>query len=220
MIPITINSEIREKCPKLLLNALQCQISFSQKNDMLWLYIEKSLTDIRNTMKIDDITKISAIKKAREAYRALGKDPSRYRVSAEALLRRILQGKGLYNVNNVIDILNIISIKSGISIGGYDADCIEGAITFSIANEEEKYNAIGRGVLNIGNIPVLRDSIGSFGSPTSDSERTCITNKAKNFLMVFFNFEGTEDVREWLIESKNLLTEYAEAKDFHDISFS
>src|SRR4030042_2088561 len=190
MIPITIDSKIREKCPRLMLNAIQCRVSCSRENKMLWLYIEKSLTCIRDTLKKNDISKIPAIQKAREAYKTIGKDPSRYRLSAEALLRRILQGKGLYKVNNAIDILNIISIKSGISIGGYDADRIQGEIVLSTVNENEEYYAIGRGLLNICNMPVLRDFVGSFGSPTSDSERTSVTDKTKNFLMVFFNFEG------------------------------
>jgi DNA/RNA-binding domain of Phe-tRNA-synthetase-like protein len=219
MIPIAIDRKIKGKCPLLKLNALQCQVSFSSQNELLWLYMSKSLIEVRNALKIDDISKIPAIQKAREAYKALGKDPSRYRLSAEALLRRILQGKDLYKVNNIIDVLNIISIQSGISIGGYDADRIQGKIILSTAGENEEYYAIGRGLLNISHLPVLRDAIGSFGNPTSDSERTCVTDKTKNFLMVFFNFEGISIAEEWLNEAKILFMQYAQAKDFSVITY-
>ena len=125
MLSITIDPAIREKCPLLTLDILQCAVSVSGENESLWQYIEKTLEEIRAAFTMDEISKIPAIQKAREAYKALGKDPSRYRLSAEALLRRILQGKSLYKVNNVIDILNLISIRSGISIGGYDAEKIQ-----------------------------------------------------------------------------------------------
>ena len=214
MMPILIDLKIRERCPRLILNTLECQVSFSHENEQLWLYIEKSLNEVRKALKLDDISKIPAIQKAREAYKKLGKDPSRYSLSAEALLRRILQAKGLYRVNNVIDILNIISVKSGISIGGYDIDRIQGNVILSTADQKEEYYAVGRGLLNICNMPVLRDSIGSFGNPTSDSERTSVTDKTKRFLMVFFNFEGSGYANEWLNESKNLLIQYAKANEF------
>jgi DNA/RNA-binding domain of Phe-tRNA-synthetase-like protein len=218
MLSLTIDPAIREKCPLLTLDILKCAVTISGENETFWLYVAQSLTEVRNKFRVDEISKIPAILKAREAYKALGKDPSRYRLSAEALLRRILQGKGLYKVNNVVDILNIISIRSGISIGGYDADKIQGDIVLSIADESIAYYAIGRGLLNIGNLPVLSDSIGFFGNPTSDSERTCVTEETRNFLMVFFNFEGTAAAGEWLDESQRLLIHYAKAKEYIRIS--
>jgi len=217
MLSITIDPAIREKCPRLTLDILQCTVSVSGENETFWQYVEKTLTEVRDKFRVDEISNIPALRKARDAYKALGKDPSRYRLSAEALLRRVLQGKGLYKVNNAIDILNIISIRSGISIGGYDADKIRGNITLSKAGENIAYSAIGRGLLNIENMPVLFDSAGSFGNPTSDSERTCVTEETRNFLMVFFNFEGIEAVRTWIDESERLLIQYAKAKEFFRI---
>jgi DNA/RNA-binding domain of Phe-tRNA-synthetase-like protein len=217
MQSIPIDPAIRDKCPLLTLDILQCAVSVSGENETFWLYVEKTLAEVRTKCRVDEISKIPAILKAREAYKALGKDPSRYRLSAEALLRRILQGKSLYKVNNAIDILNIISIRSGISIGGYDADTIRGDIGLSKAGENIAYNAIGRGLLNIENLPVLFDSAGFFGNPTSDSERTRVTEETRNFLMVFFNFEGNTAVREWLDESERLLIQYAKAKEFFRI---
>jgi DNA/RNA-binding domain of Phe-tRNA-synthetase-like protein len=214
MFSISIEPEIRNKCPQLSLDRLTCTVNVSDENEALLHYVEKVLMEIRHTFRLDEISKIPAIQKAREAYKMLGKDPARYRLSAEALLRRILQGKSLYKVNNVIDILNIVSVQSGISIGGYDTDKIRGEIVLSAGNENTTYNAIGRGLLNIGNLPVLRDSAGFFGNPSSDSERTSVTKETRNFLMVFFNFEGSAAVREWLDESKNLLVQFAQANEF------
>lgn len=214
MLTITIDPVVRAKCPRLILNTLQCGVSFSDENESLWTGIENTVDEIRASLKMEDIGKIPSIQKAREAYKALGKDPSRYRLSAEALLRRITQGKSLYKVNNVIDILNLISVRSGISIGGYDTEKIQDRIILTVGNESDLYYAIGRGQLNISCLPVLRDNAGPFGNPTSDSERTCVSDKTRNFLMVFFNFEGSDFIEKWLFESKDLLVHYAGGKDF------
>ena len=63
-----------------------------------------------------------------QAYKRLGKDPNRYRPSAEALRRRILRGLPLYKIDTLVDIVNLVSIRSGYSIGGFDADKIVGGL--------------------------------------------------------------------------------------------
>src|SRR5260370_17814536 len=58
------------------------------------------------------------------AYKALGKDPARYRGSAEALLRRVVAGKGLPQSNAVVDVINLVTVESGLPIVLYDqAQC-------------------------------------------------------------------------------------------------
>lgn len=220
MVSIAISDNIKIKCPTLILNCFQCQITVSEENKMLWLQIDEKLKTIQNNLKLDEISRISSVHFAREAYKALGKDPARYRLSAEALMRRIIQGKGLYRVNNAIDILNFISVQSGISIGGYDTAKIKGSVLLSAGKENDLYQAIGRGPLNIDCLPVLNDQDGSFGNPTSDSERTSVTLSTQSFLMVFFNFEGTGAIQSWINESKSLLIQFAQAKNFKEFSIT
>ena len=69
--------------------------------------------------------------------------------------------------------------------------------------------AIGRGELNIENLPVLRDESGAFGTPTSDSVRTSVTLNTKRFLMVFFGFGANEKLNEAVHLAKTLLGEFA-----------
>ncbi len=131
---------------------------------------------------------VPQIMETRKAYKALGKDPARYRPAAEALTRRLLQGKGLYHVNNVVEVNNLISIKSGISIGTYICDAIEGDVTFRRAGEGESYKGIGRGYLNLEGLPVFSDDLGPFGCPTSDSERTMIREGNQHVIMILICF--------------------------------
>ena len=139
----------------------------------------------------------------------MGKDPARYRPSAEALLRRVLQGKGLYEINNVVEIINLTSITSGFSIGGYDTDKISGDILFNKGKTDEPYEAIGRGNINIEGLPVFYDALGPFGSPTSDSTRTMITEDTGKILLIIISFHGSDKLNETATFATELLHKYA-----------
>lgn len=126
----------------------------------------------------------------RQAFRALGKDPSRYRPSSEALLRRVAQGKGLFNVNNLVDTNNLISLTSRLPAGAYDLARIESpcrpGLELRVGEAGETYEAIARGPFNLANLPVLCDARGPFGSPTSDSVRTMVTDDCRQVLLVLY----------------------------------
>ena len=129
-----------------------------------------------------------AIAATRAAYKALGKDPGRYRPAAEALARRVAQGKGLGPINTIVDINNVLSLETGLSIGSYDRASIGDEVVLRAAGAGESYAGIGRGPLNLEGLPVLADESGPFGSPTSDSERSMVTGDCCWVLLVIFDF--------------------------------
>ncbi len=207
-----IENEIRQAYPTITAGCLLIQVKVHPSPPDLLQFIRQRQEEISRELALDDIHNLSALCATREAYKALGKDPSRYRPSAEALLRRIVQGKGLYQVNNVVDALNIVSASSGFSIGGYDATKIRGVIRLGIGREEEPYEAIGRGRLNIHGLPALRDEIGAFGSPTSDSLRTMVTESTSEFLAVFFDFGKNGELENAMGGLSELLAQFAQGK--------
>ena len=214
MIPISISSEVKSKCPQLQLGCIQCNLKVTNEYPALLELIQKELTGLQNQLSIEDISKIPSIQSSRIGYKSLGKDPARYRLSAEALLRRVVKGKGLYQVNNVVDLLNLTSVKSGFSIGGYDAEKIEGDVQLSIGKANEPYEAIGRGELNIEFLPTFRDQKSPFGSPTSDSVRTMVSPKTQHFLMPIFNFGGHDNLERVMGDAISLLEKYAMGSSF------
>ena len=128
---------------------------------------------MRASETADSIKQQPAIAATREAYRRLGKDPSRYRPSAEALRRRLLRGLELYKIDTLVDLINLVSLRTGYSIGGFDADKIQGTdLCLGVGRAGEPFEGIGRGTLNIEGLPVFRDAVGGIGTPTSDNERT------------------------------------------------
>jgi DNA/RNA-binding domain of Phe-tRNA-synthetase-like protein len=148
------------------------------------------------------VGELTVVAEARQAFRALGKDPSRYRPSSEALLRRIAQGKGLFNVNNLVDTNNLISLTSRYPAGAYDLARLEGAfekgLDLRVGHDGETYEAIARGPFNLANLPVLCDGFGPFGSPTSDSARTMVTADCREALLVLYGFGEAEGLDEAL----------------------
>lgn len=209
---ITISDQIKSKCPYLQLGCITASVAIQSKNEALWQKILDLSTE-KQTMLMDAIKDIPAIHSSREAYKALGKAPSRYRLSAEALHRRIVKGQELYQINNVVDLINYCSIASGFSIGGYDLEKIQGDIVLDLGQADEPYEAIGRGSINIENLPVFRDEQGAFGSPTSDSTRTCITENTQQILLVFLNFGGHDHLSKSIQEATQLLENFAEGKN-------
>lgn len=208
---LQIDPLIQEKCPSLRLGVLSAEVKLSKEAPLLWQLMETTLQE-KAKRPLEAIRDLPPIAASRKAYKALGKAPSRYRLSAEALHRRAVQGKGLYRINNVVDIINQISLQTAFSIGGYNAAAIQGDIVLSLGKADEPYEAIGRGQLNIENLPVFRDEIGAFGSPTSDSVRTSITLEAHQVLLIYLDFGRDSTLPEALALGKELLETYAEGK--------
>jgi len=157
---------------------------------------------------------VPGIAATRRAYKALGKDPARYRPSAEALLRRVKQGKGLYRVNGVVDVNNLVSLETGISIGAYDADRLRPPVLFRPGGVGESYEGIGRGSINLEGLPLFADADGPFGNPTGDSTRTAVTGATRRLLMVLIVFDRAEtDLDAALDRARELLRRHAGATE-------
>lgn len=213
MTPVSISDELKTRIPQLMLSCIECDVIVKEDNESLWEQITEKLAGIAGSLQVDDISRLPAVAASRRGYRQCGKDPSRYRLSAEALLRRTVQGKGLYRVNNVVDLLNLVSLSTGFSIGGYDANEIDGEVVFGIGWQNEPYEGIGRGELNIESLPVFRDSKGAFGTPTSDSVRTSVTLGTTRFLMIIIDFGTQELLEEATLVATEFLRKYAGAEN-------
>jgi DNA/RNA-binding domain of Phe-tRNA-synthetase-like protein len=210
---IIISKELMLPAPDVALGCIESTVVFNRKNEDLWNEIEQKVETLHSELKIEEIGLIHGIASSKKAYRACGKDPARYRLSAEALLRRVVKRGEIYQVNNLVDLLNLVSISTGFSIGGYDAEKINGTVILGIGLEGEPYEGIGRGELNIAMMPVFRDSEGAFGTFTSDSVRTSVTYATKRFLMVIADFGSGTGLDEAIDFSVELLVKYAKATD-------
>lgn len=215
MKQVKFSNRIKEVAPELKVLQIEATVQNPPTNDLLWEEIEKVAEELKNRYLLPELNKRVSIKATRDAYKALGKDPNRYRPSAEALGRRIINGKGIYRLTALIDIINLISIKTGYSIGGFDADKIDGEVlTLDAGKADDVFNAIGRGQLNIEGLPVYRDMKGGIGTPTSDEERTKLTEDTTHLLMLV-NIYGEETSPEEIeMMTRDLLSRFAELQEF------
>ncbi|MBQ9645470.1 MAG: hypothetical protein IJV24_03800 [Prevotella sp.] len=191
---IIVSSQIESVCPEFVGACVEAYVQNSPYCAALWDEIHRMGDRFRSELTTESLKNMPSIAATRRVYKACGKDPSRYRPASEALIRRMLQGKELYQIDTLVDLVNVASIAFGYSIGGFDADRFEGnVLTLGVGREGEPYEGIGRGMLNIAGLPVYRDAIGGVGTPTSDNERTKITLSTTHLVVLVNGYDGNEE---------------------------
>ena len=213
MASVSMDSDLKAKCPRA---ALACVIAGVQTIATPEGLEQELVSCEQKILKLAEpkaVLESAAIVAARAAYKALGKDPARYRGSAEALLRRGIAGKGLPRINNVVDVINYVSVESRLPVGLYDLAHIEGDIVFRAGRAGETYKGIGKYDLNLEGLPVFCDALGPHGSPTSDSERTMVTEATGQVLAIIISFGGADPLQRWGLQMTELLERYASAKN-------
>ena len=210
---VQVSTEMHSVCPEFVGACITANISNTQYSADLWSEIDALGAEYRATLTTESLKDMTSIQATRRIYKLCGKDPSRYRPSGEALVRRVLQGKGLYQVDTLVDLINLASMKYGYSIGAFDADKFSGdTLTLGIGKEGEPYEGIGRGMINIAGLPVYRDNVGGVGTPTSDHERTKVSLSTTRLLVLVNGYDGSEqgvtDTAEYIIK---LLNKYCAA---------
>lgn len=214
MIQVSIADEIVRHCPGMQVGLVSAQVVNSATSDELWREIEAAAADIAARYELLAVNQRPAIAATRRLYKALGKDPGRYRVASEQLCRRIIKGLGLYRLTALVDVVNLVSLVSGYPISGLDADKIEGPVLeMGVGRAGELYHGIGRGELNIEGMPVWRDTLGGIATPTSDEERTKFTLDTTRVQICINGFGEEMPMPEAVDWMARLLEKYAQASE-------
>lgn len=215
MLPeIIIDERIKAVCPDMKIGVIRAKVTNSDTSAELWSEIERESDVIKQQYELLEINKRPAVAQTRTLYRALGKDPNRYRVASEALCRRVIRGLGLYRIDTLVDLINLVSMKTGYAISGLDGDKLVGnVLSMGVGEEGEEYHGIGRGLLNISGMPVYRDAVGGVATPTSDEERTKITIDTCTLQMNINGFGPEMPMEKAVAWSVELLQKYAHATE-------
>lgn len=210
---VIVSKEIEQVCPEFVGACVEAGVVNTPYSEALWKEIEALGQRYRQKLTTETLKEMTSIAATRRVYKACGKDPSRYRPASEALIRRVLQGKNLYQRDTLVDLINLASIAYGYSIGGFDADKFVGeTLTLGIGREGEPYEGIGRGMINIHGLPVYRDAEGGVGTPTSDNERTKMTLDTRHLLVLINGYDGNvERVSENAEYIQELLRKYCQS---------
>ena len=190
---IIVSNEIESVCPTFVGACVEAKVKNTPYCKELWDEINAWGEKYKQTLTTESLKAMSGISATRQVYKACGKDPSRYRPASEALIRRMLQGKSLYQIDTLVDLVNLASIAYGYSIGGFDADKFQGdTLTLGVGKAGEPYEGIGRGMINIEGLPVYRDEVGGVGTPTSDNERTKMQLSTTHLVVLINGYDGNE----------------------------
>ena len=195
-IPISIDPLVKKMYPWVRLGCLRFAAEVREPDEIFGRYLEEEVLPRVKAETADRAWgEIPGVRGSRRAYRVFGWEPSRHRVSSEALIRRIRRGDGLYRVNTVVDVGNAVSAECGLSLGCYDVSDLKGTVVYRRAEEGEAYEGIGRGLVKLGGLPVLCDEEGPFGSSLSDSVRTSVSLRTGDVLVVMHCFDGETDLK-------------------------
>jgi DNA/RNA-binding domain of Phe-tRNA-synthetase-like protein len=210
---LTIDDALKAKCPRVALGCVTASVEAPASPEALIAELNACEQAILRLPEPRAVLESPPILATRLAYKALGKDPARYRGSAEALLRRAIAGRGLPRINAVVDIINLVSVESRLPIGLYDLAHVEGDIVFRAGRAGETYKGIGKYDLNLEGLPVFCDAVGPHGSPTSDSERTMVTSATQNVFAIVISFGGKEGLDRWTQRMSELFQRFATGKE-------
>lgn len=209
---LEIEPELAKAAPGYRVMLVEADVENGQTPAELTEAIAQWGRDIMKVMEMGDIKNRPGIASTREVYKRLGKDPNRYRPSHEQMMRRFFKEQGLYEVSALVDAGNLLSLMSGYSVGVFDAEKVEGdVLKVGVGKAGEPYEGIGRGPLNIEGLPVVRDSAGGIGTPTSDNMRTRVDDSTRRIVMTLHIFREDLPVEETEALVKHLLTTYCHA---------
>jgi DNA/RNA-binding domain of Phe-tRNA-synthetase-like protein len=178
--------------PGVTLGVLEADsVRATPTDDELARVLDEVCREIQGNCSVESLAEAESTRAVRAMFRSWGVDPSKYRPSSEALQRRVVQGKGLYRVSNVVDIGNLGSIETGWPYGLYDRSRIVPPVTFRHGSTGETYEGIGKRTWHLADRPVLADANGPFGSPISDSTRTMVKDSTQEVFAVVYAPEST-----------------------------
>lgn len=204
---INIDRQLQNILPSFNIIGYLMEVENNETNN-----VKELLNNLDVDLKLENVTTDPLIKETRDGYKKLGKDPSHTRPACEALVRRVIKKSGIYSLGDLIDLGNILSVKTKRSVCVVDSDKIDGDVLIRIGNDGEYVEAIHRAPINASNLIVYTDNTGIFGSPTSDTMRTAVTKDTKNILVMIICFTNNnlKDDEELLV---NLYQTYANAKN-------
>ena len=210
---IRIDDDMLSRCPECRLGWLCYEAQPRESGEAVWSRFALLLPGLKERLEATPLADMPNLGESRRGYKACGKDPGRWRVSSEALYRRVRQGKELYRINTVVDVNNLISLETGFSLGSYDRDRLEGALVLRRGRSGESYPGIGKDAVDLENMPLLADGAGAVGSPTSDSTRAMVRLKSRRLLTVIYAFSPRAELERALNIAVSRFSELAGAEN-------
>ena len=192
---LKIHFEVERPCLSVAMISLS-DLKVGQSTPSFEEYEKTIFKEIRFQLTLDEAKDNPIFRSYRDLYWTFGMDPTKLRVSSEAVLRRILKGMNLWRISDIVDIVNLASAYHKIPIGLIDVSKLNGDLVIRSAFAGEVFQRIGGKTITCrGREIVVADDekIVCFGYATHDSERTMITKDSSNVVVLLYGAEVVTD---------------------------
>jgi len=209
-LALNIEFHLQKRFPEL--KVLNCQIrgvKVEKRNVELERFKEEVMKQVREKYDLESLRNLPTFRAYRDFFWRVGIDPTKNRPAAEALIRRVLGGKAIPNINTLVDAYNLASIKTEIALAAFDADMLKGDLLMRFATEGEEFLGIGMEkpmILQGGEIVISDGEKLVAVYPHRDADNTKITEKTKNVVLLVCGVRGIGE--EILQEAAQVALEY------------
>lgn len=119
------------------------QVSNSSTPESLQIAYHDEQQAVLQRIGTTPLSQIESLAAWRNAFRRFGLDPTQYRSAAEALLRRLTKKGDIPNVNMLVDIGNLVSIRYALPVAVFDTRELRGPVTVRFSDGSERYTPLG-----------------------------------------------------------------------------
>jgi DNA/RNA-binding domain of Phe-tRNA-synthetase-like protein len=211
MVSLQIDASLRSRIPGITFGYVTINgVQVCERDEKLWGAIEQLCQRLASEYRLDKLSADEHISAVRGMQRAFGFDPTRYRPSSEALLRRVLKDQEIYQINTAVDVNNWCSLEFLLPMCIYDLRAVKGQMRIRLGEAGEQYQGIGRQVFQMEGKVIVADDGGVMGNTVSDSERTKVTYSTQDiFLMIYAPAtRNTQNIQECAALAAQRMTEF------------
>jgi len=140
---------------------------------------------VRREMQLETLSTHPTLAGLRRLFKAAGCDPTRYRPSAEALLRRLLKGEEMPVISPLVDLNNCLSASLAVPCCVMAEETVSPPYVFRAGRPGESYESL-RGPFNLEGKPLLVDAHGPCDAPITGNSRVKVTPDTKRAWLVAY----------------------------------
>lgn len=193
-LKLVIDEEVRDRFPDLNVLLMELDsVKVLEYSEELERFKSEIYDKLRKRYKLESLKDDPLVKTYRNFFWRIGIDPTKIRPAAEALLRRILSGRGIPRINTLVDSYNLASAESGIALAAFDSEKIDGDMIMRFAKEGEEFIGIGMRkpkTLRGGEIVVADSSRLVAIYPYRDAEYSKVTLKTEKVCLMICGVPG------------------------------
>jgi len=193
-LKLVIDEEVKDRFPDLNVLLMELDsVKVLEYSEELERFKSEIYDKLRKRYKLESLKDDPLVKTYRNFFWRIGIDPTKIRPAAEALLRRILSGRGIPRINTLVDSYNLASAESGIALAAFDSEKIDGDMIMRFAKEGEEFIGIGMRkpkILRGGEIVVADSSRLVAIYPYRDAEYSKVTLKTEKVCLMICGVPG------------------------------